>query len=86
MILVLSLFLLAITFIIIGYAVSHQSCSATRIEYRYVPRTRGESYVEPVPVSDIFDEMFIEPTPFVANMLPPVNKRQNINKFFISQS
>lgn len=74
--------------IFLGYIRSRQQCEPPIIEYRYVPRTFEEQQNEPVSVMNIFNNMFLEPSPWVNNrLLGPANQRNtDPNKFFISQN
>jgi len=57
-----------------------------RVIYRYIPRTFEEEQEDPVPVSDIFETMFANPSPWVDSLRTyDVGKQELINKYFISQ-
>jgi len=56
------------------------------IIYRYIPRTFQQEQDEPVYVSDIFESMFTQDSPWVRSINSIDNRRQEaINKYFISQ-
>lgn len=58
----------------------------TRIEYRYIPRTYEDEMSEPIFVSEIFDTMFSQPSPWLLSVREyDQRKQENINKYFISQ-
>jgi hypothetical protein len=39
-----------------------------KIIYRYIPKTFEEEQIDPIPVSDIFETMFSQPSPWVASL------------------
>jgi hypothetical protein len=73
--------------IIIGYVNQLKQCPPPKVEYRYIPRTFEEEQNDPVKVSQLFRNMFEEPTPWLAGyrlgyIRPNIYK---INRFNISQ-
>lgn len=55
-----------------------------KIIYRYIPRTFEEEMNEPV--YDIFNTMFNQPSTWIGEVSDlDTRKREQINKFFISQ-
>jgi len=57
-----------------------------RVIYRYIPRTFIEEQEDPIPVTDIFETMFSQPTPWVDSIRTYDRKKQEkINKYFVSQ-
>ena len=82
---------LLITFIgilLITVAVVKDShhCQKEKIVYRYLPRTFNQQYDHPVPVSEIFEKMFRNPSPWMSGVNTYDRKQQaEINKFFLSQ-
>ena len=88
--LLISLLVAGFVFILVGFIQSRQKCPPPKVEYRYVPRTFVEEQNEPVPVTEIFAKMFLEPTPWLGHSAgklgPPNLREQNLNRFFISQS
>ena len=57
-----------------------------KVIYRYIPRTFEEEQEDPVPVSDIFETMFSQPSPWVGSIRTyDRRKQENINKYFVSQ-
>ena len=57
-----------------------------RVIYKYIPRTFEEEQQDPVPVSDIFETMFSQPSPWVNSIKTyDIKKQENINAYFISQ-
>lgn len=80
------LFLIGVALVVITLSQETTSCPPPQVEYRFVPRTFKESQETPVKVSDIFNSMFEEPTPFVHGVSGRKVAKNNINRFFISQS
>ena len=57
-----------------------------KIEYRYIPRTFEEEQYEPVYVSEIFETMFSQPSPWLISTREyDVRKQNKVNQYFISQ-
>lgn len=58
-----------------------------RIVYRYIPRTFDEEQKDPIPVSEIFETLFSQPSPWVGS-IKSYDKRkvEDINKYFITQN
>ena len=57
-----------------------------KIEYRYIPRTFEEEQNEPVFVSEIFETMFSQPSPWILSIREYDQKKQDkINQYFINQ-
>lgn len=80
-------FFVGVIFITIGYINQLHKCPPPQIEYRYVPRTFDEDQDNPVRVSEVFDKMFREPTPWVAG-LKLSGKKSNastLNRYYITQ-
>ena len=50
--------------ILIANSFTSNKCPPTKIEYRYVPRTFQEESLNPVKVTDIFNNMFTETSIF----------------------
>ena len=58
----------------------------SKIIYRYIPRTFEEEQQFPPPVSDVFETMFSQPSPWVTSMRDlDFRKQENINRYFVSQ-
>ena len=56
------------------------------IIYRYIPRTFEEEQIDPIPVSDVFETMFSQPSPWVGSLQSyDRRKQEKINKYFVSQ-
>lgn len=72
-------------FVMIGYIRRKGTCSKPVTEYRYVPRTFVEEQEDPSPVSDIFDDMFLQNTPWEqGHLLTAVSRRNNVNNSFFN--
>lgn len=57
-----------------------------KIIYKYIPRTFQEEQEDPIAISDIFDTMFSQPSPWVGSIKNyDLRKQDNINKYFITQ-
>lgn len=56
------------------------------IEYRYIPRTPDEERFEPVYVSEIFETMFSQPSPWILSVRNyDQRKQEKVNAYFVSQ-
>jgi hypothetical protein len=63
-----------------------KKCPKEKIIYKYIPRTFEEDQDEPVYVSDIFQTMFTQDSPWVRSINSIDSRQQeSINNFFISQ-
>lgn len=73
--------------LVIGYINQLQKCPPPQIEYRYVPRTFEQEQDNPVKVSQLYSQMFEEPSTWVAGFKFAGNPSRNraINRYFISQ-
>ena len=57
-----------------------------KIEYRYIPRSFEEEQLEPIFVSELFETMFSQPSPWILSVKEyDQRKQENINKYFINQ-
>lgn len=57
-----------------------------KVIYRYIPRTFEEEQLDPIYVSDIFEVMFSQPSPWVGSVRNyDRRKQEKINKYFITQ-
>lgn len=82
------LFVVGIIFIIISVTQATKKCPEQKIVYRYIPRTFIEDQENPVPLDDIFYEMFNNPTPWVASVDIERRKNdigENLNRYYLSQ-
>lgn len=56
------------------------------IEYRYIPRSFDEEQSEPIYVSEIFETMFSQPSPWILSVRNYDQKKQEkVNAYFVSQ-
>ena len=56
------------------------------IEYRYIPRTFEEEQSDPVYVSEIFETMFSQPSPWILSIRDyDQRKQEKINQYFVTQ-
>lgn len=82
-----AMLIIGIIFVTINLTQSYSNCQKTKTVYRYVPRTFIEDQENPVPLDDIFYDMFNNPTPYVASI--DMGRRrddigQNLNKYYIT--
>lgn len=82
------IFFVGIILVVIGLTKSSNQCPAPQVVYRYVPRTFTEDQENPVPLDDIFYNMFNNPTPWVSSV--DVQRRrndigENLNRYYVSQ-
>ena len=64
-----------------------KQCTNEKVVYRYIPRTFEEEQSSPTPVSEIFETMFSQPSPWI-NSITENDKRfkEKINEYYISQA
>jgi len=54
--------------------------------YKYITRTFEEEQENPITISDIFDTMFSQPSPWVGSIRNyDLRKHDEINKYFVTQ-
>lgn len=82
--LILILFLIGIIIITVGITRTTYQCPPHQIKYIYVPRTFEEQQNDPIPVSDIFQKMFDEPSPWVSAFT--TTSETEIEDGFVSQA
>ena len=57
-----------------------------KIIYRYIPRTLQEEQKEPIPPSEIFKNMFMEPSTWAKSINTyDRRKTEELNRYFVSQ-
>ena len=61
----LILWIVAVVFMVIGYINQIKTCPPPVVEYRYIPRTFKEEQENPAKVSEIFNNMFEEPSAWI---------------------
>ena len=84
-ILILLIFI-GIIFIVVDIVRTEKKCPQNQIIYRFIPRTLDEELEAPAFATDVFRTMFSQPSPWIRsidNMM--LQKREDINQFFISQ-
>jgi hypothetical protein len=79
---------IGIVALIVGYVNQLKQCPPPKVEYRYIPRSFEEDQNDPAKVSQLFNNMFSSPTPWLSGyrlgyIRPSISK---INRFNISQS
>lgn len=84
----------SLIFLIIGivllvvYFITMKSVSNVeqKIVYKYIPRTLEEEMESPVYISEIFRTMFSQPSTWIDSTdADAIRRKENINKYFISQ-
>ncbi|AYV82010.1 MAG: hypothetical protein Homavirus2_14 [Homavirus sp.] len=57
-----------------------------KIIYRYVPKTFEEEMLDPIYVSEVFNNMFSQPSPWVGSIRTyDERKQEKINQYFVTQ-
>ncbi len=85
-IIILLILFIGILMITISIVKDSTYCQKERIVYRYIPRTFENEQNNEVDVSDIFNAMFTQPSPWIASVNDvDFRKQEAINKYFISQ-
>jgi len=57
-----------------------------KVIYRYIPRTFQEEQLDPIPVTEIFETMFSQPSPWVNSLrVYDRRKQEKINQYFVNQ-
>jgi len=83
---ILILFLIfGVILIIIELTRVDRQCPKQKIVYRYIPRTFDEEQNEPVYVSDIFKSMFTQSSWVSGMQSYDFRKKEEVNKFYVSQ-
>lgn len=84
--LVITIIFIGILLMTVSIVQTTQKCPQDKIIYRYLPRTFEEEQDEPAYVSDIFNTMFTQDSPWVKSMNSfDTRKSEAVNKYFISQ-
>ena len=89
-VLVLILLFIGITLIIINInkikTKPQLSSISPKVIYKYIPRTFEEEQEDPIPVSDVFETLFSQPSPWIASVRTFDRKKQEkINNYFVNQ-
>lgn len=82
---VFTILMIGVFFIVIGYVKQTKECPADKVEYRFIPRTFQEDQDNPTRVSELFDSMFREPTPWIRDV-STTPRKSDLNRYFISQA
>ena len=80
------LIFIGIIFVVIDLVKTEKECPQNQVIYRFIPRTLDEELESPAFATDVFRTMFSQPSPWIRsidNMM--LQKREDINQFFISQ-
>jgi hypothetical protein len=73
--------------VVVGYVNQLKKCPPPSIEYRYIPRTFEEDQENPVKISELYNSMFVEPTPWLHGMtLSSGVKNAELNRYYVSQT
>jgi hypothetical protein len=84
--LIIFLLTIGIVFIIIEITKDTTKCPGEKVIYKYIPRTLEEEQLNPVYVTDIFKTMFSQPSTWIGEVNDlDTRKREQVNKYFISQ-
>jgi len=65
--LIITLMIVGIIFIAIGYINTNQNCPPPIVQYRYIPRTFDEEQNNQLPILSVYGKMFDNPTPWQNN-------------------
>jgi len=71
--------------IIIDLTKMYYNCPPNKTIYKFIPRTFEEDQDYPVPISDIFKQLFDAPSPWIGSFVPIKTARIDLNKYYISQ-
>ena len=83
----LILLFIGILLITIDVTISYHEITNQKIVYRYIPRDLNQNMDNPVPVSEIFEKMFTQPSPWMAGLNSGDSRKvDKINKYFLSQT
>lgn len=82
------IFIIGLLLVLVAIVRAYTKCDPPKTVYRYVPRTFVEEQENPVPLDDIFYEMFNNPTPWVASVDVERKKNdigENLNRYYVTQ-
>jgi hypothetical protein len=79
------LLFIGILMITINLVSMYKACPQERIVYRYVPRTFEEEQNSPIPVTELFADLFNQPDTWTAVFGLTKRTRDDINKYFVQQ-
>lgn len=63
----------------------YKTCPGQKVVYRYVPRTFEEEQNSPIPVTELFADLFNKPDTWIGSFALTKRTRGDINKYFITQ-
>ena len=63
----------------------YKDCPQERIVYRFIPRTPEDELNPPIPVTELFADLFNQPDTWTAVFGLTKRTKYNIDKFFITQ-
>uniref|UniRef100_A0A6C0J501 Uncharacterized protein n=1 Tax=viral metagenome TaxID=1070528 RepID=A0A6C0J501_9ZZZZ len=69
----------------VGYVNQLKKCPPPKIEYRYIPRTFEQEQDNPVKVSELYNTMFTQPTPWIKGITESKSKNTDPNRYYITQ-
>lgn len=72
--------------IAIGYVNQIKKCPPPLVEYRYIPRTFEQDQDNPVKVSELYNTMFTQPTPWIRGVNATTPRNNELNRYYISQA
>ena len=79
------LFIIGCVCIIIYFMTMTTNCDK-KVIYKYIPKTLSENEEDPIFVSEIYSDMFSQPSVWIDSLyLDDKRKTALINKYFISQ-
>ena len=85
-IILLTMFFIGVLIIIIAIMKENKYCPKERIVYKYIPRSFENEQNNEVSVTDIFNVMFSQPSPWIASINDvDFRKQEEINRYFLSQ-
>lgn len=70
--------------VVSGYHNQKQKCPPPKIVYKYIPRTFQEEQEDPAKVSEIFDKMFNESSPWINQLGDVKIKKNEVSQFLQS--
>ncbi len=85
---ILIIFFIGILFVTLTSSNAYVSSlkEQNKVEYRYIPRNFQDEQLEPVYVSEIFENMFKMPSPWISSISNyDQQKQETINQYFINQ-
>jgi len=81
---IMFLFVIGVVMVVSGYHNQKQKCPPPKIVYKYIPRTFQEEQEDPAKVSEIFDKMFNESSPWINQLGDVKIKKNEVSQFLQS--